>query len=85
MNELTQYVIGNCMICNQFKILSQKIGKSESQTIRAHTPLQIVCADLAGPFINEKKKKVWTLILIDKFTKFTRLIILKDLTDESLS
>ena len=85
LQELTTHVINNCTICQQFKILAQKIGKSETQKIRAHEPLQIVCADLAGPFLNSEKKKIWTLILIDKFTKFTVLTMLEDLTDEALS
>ena len=53
-------IVNNCTICQQFKIIPQTIGKAETGKIRAHRPFEILCADLAGPYYQEKKKTLDT-------------------------
>ena len=84
LSSLTQHVLDTCSICREFKTIHQKIGDSEEMFIRARKPFEIVCCDLAGPE-KENNRKFWTLVLVDKYSKFCKLVNIEDLSDETMS
>ena len=77
-NDVTNWV-KSCLTCSSFNSPPQGYNKAPLQPIESSERFQIVCYDLAGPFMPASDSgNSYALILVDHFTKWLEVIPLKD-------
>ena len=77
-NDVTNGV-KSCLTCSSFNSPQQGYSKAPLQPIDSSERFQIVCYDLAGPFMpTSDSGNTYALILVDHFTKWLKVILLKD-------
>ena len=77
-NDVTNWV-RSCLTCSSFNSPPQGYSKAPLQPIDSSERFQIVCYDLAGPFMPASDSgNTYALILVDHFTKWLEVIPLKD-------
>eukprot|EP00794_Sanderia_malayensis_P005772 gene5772-6477_t len=71
--------VKSCHTCSSFNSPPQGYHKAPLQPIESSERFQLVCYDLAGPFIPASDNgNTYALILVDHFTKWLEVIPLKD-------
>lgn len=72
--------IKSCQKCNSFNIPRPGYTKCSLQPIETDHRFQLVCYDLAGPFIpTSSQGNKYVLIIVDHFTHWVELIALRDI------
>ena len=76
MNSLVQDLVGACKLCQQFKV-SPTAGQKDLglSALKASKPLEMISVDLIGPEPAVQGMR-YMLIIVDVFSRFTRIISL---------
>jgi len=84
-DDVTNWV-KSCPNCLSFNPPPHRYSKAPLQPIESSERFQLVCYDLAGPFIPASDNGyTYVLILVDHFTKWLEVILLKDIRASTIA
>lgn len=89
MTKKIREFIDNCDLCKINKSSTQKYGKLEGE-LKDSIPWELVYMDIYGPFDgdnfenNENLSKAYLLVIVDSATRWTEVILLKDIESQTI-
>lgn len=83
MSNTVKYVVDNCINCQIFKDKVQ-LERAPMKSINPSQPFEVVNIDVAGPFPRTKNNKIYALIMIDCFSKFSLLIPIQSTSSQTI-
>lgn len=81
MKTFVGKLIDECLFCRRRRYIMNKTRFCPGNLL-TERPLQVVALDVVGPILMSDSHQYYFLTMIDHFTKFTEVAILKDLTME---
>ena len=78
--------VKSCTTCASFNPPPQGYHKDKLQPIQSSERFELVCYDLAGPFMpNSRNGNRYALILVDHFTKWPEVVPLKEISAPTIA